>query len=548
VSADRECTGIDCSHDGDVLIVGAGPVGQITALLLAQRGLRVVVLERWEQPYPLPRAVALAHDVVRVLHTLGIGTRLARLLEPWGQAGEELLLESSDGERLADTEVSLDSPSGHPQMSSFSQPDLEQVLEDRVHEVDAIDQHRGVTVRDVRARDGFVDVVGVDRDGTELSFSARYVVGCDGANSVVREAIGAPVNDLHFDREWLVVDVVPHEPLTGAMRNIGQRLGPARPTTFVAAGPSRRRFEFMMMPGDDPAQLDTDAETWKLLRPWGFDTTNSELTRHARYTFRGRWVTQWRIGRILLAGDAAHQMPPFLGQGLNSGIRDAANLAWRLALVADGIAPETLLDGYAAERTDQVETIVRESVAMGGLICTTDPDEAAGRDEMLKNAGRIDFRADWPLRTGTLHDDPGAGTLGVQAPVAAAGRSGMFDDLCSPGGTCVLLGADRDPLEGLDPSLAARWRSLHGHSVHFGPSGWVDVERKYSHWFDALNARVVLIRPDFHVFGTSSGDIDSTNLLVADFLREVTGSADHQQTPQSIIEAADSEKPAAQRR
>jgi 2-polyprenyl-6-methoxyphenol hydroxylase-like FAD-dependent oxidoreductase len=121
-------TGYDC----DVLVVGAGPVGQVTALLLAERGLRVIVLERWDQPYPLPRAVALAHDVLRVLHSLGLGARLAGLLDPWGQEGHEFLLESADGEPLAEAHYSLDSLSGFPEMSGFSQPDLELVLEDRV--------------------------------------------------------------------------------------------------------------------------------------------------------------------------------------------------------------------------------------------------------------------------------------------------------------------------------------------------------------------------------------------------------------------------------
>jgi 2-polyprenyl-6-methoxyphenol hydroxylase-like FAD-dependent oxidoreductase len=520
-------TTIDHAPDCDVLIVGAGPVGQIAALLLAQRGLQVIVLERWEQPYPLPRAVALAHDNVRVLHTLGLGARLTSLLEPWGLDGQEFLLESSEGERLAETQVSLESASGHPQMSGFSQPDLELALEARVHEIDRIDQRRGVTVRALRPCDDRVEVSGVGIDGAELVVSARYVVGCDGANSVVREQIGAPITDLDFDRDWLVVDVVPHAPLKKAMRNIGQRLAPGRPTTFVAAGPNRRRFEFMILPGEDALELDTDAATWDLLQPWGFNPTNSALTRHARYTFRGRWVTQWRVGRVLLAGDAAHQMPPFLGQGLNSGIRDAANLTWRLPLVINGSAPDTLLDDYAAERTDQVATIVCETVGMGGIICTTDPEDAAQRDEMFRNIGHVDFRTDWPLLNGTLRaDDPGAGTLGVQASVAtASGNEAMLDDVCAPAGTFMLLGADRDPVQDLDKHLAARWNDVGGQSWHFGAAGLVDVDGKYADWFAGLDARVVLVRPDFHVFGTSSGETESVRQLVADALRQITTSA-----------------------
>jgi 2-polyprenyl-6-methoxyphenol hydroxylase-like FAD-dependent oxidoreductase len=510
-------------YDCDVLIVGAGPVGQITALLLAQRGVSVIILERWEKPYPLPRAVALAHDVVRALHTLGLGSRLSDLLDPWGRDGQQCVLESADGRRLTEAGSPLDSVSGHPEMSGFSQPDLELVLEDRVAGVADIDQQRAVTVRSLHADGDAVHVVATGRNGAEKTVTARYVVGCDGANSVVREHIDAPIADMKFDRDWLVVDVVPRRPLPDMMRDMGQRLDPARPTTFVPAGPNRRRFEFMIQPDDDAALLDTDAGTWELLRPWGFDPSNSDLTRHARYTFRGRWATQWRAGRILLAGDAAHQMPPFLGQGLNSGIRDATNLAWRLALVAKGSAPADLLDDYVVERRDQAETIVRQSVRMGGIICTTDPEEAARRDELLKiNGHRMGVvRTSWPLDTGTMRDDSAAGTLALQARVGVGGVVAMLDDVSEPG-RFMLIGADGDPLDGLDPVLGGAWRSLGGVGVHFGTNGWIDVDGKYSRWFDTLGARVVLIRPDFHVFGTCSGDTGSTNLLVADLLRSVT--------------------------
>lgn len=524
----HHATRLDRAPDCDVLIVGAGPVGQITALLLAQHGLQVIVLERWEQPYPLPRAVALAHDNVRVLHTLGLGAKFTDLLEPWGQDGQECLLEDSDGHKLIETHFALHSPSGHPQMSAFSQPDLELVLENRVHTTATIDQRRGVTVHTVIAGQDRASVVAVDRDGTELTVSARYIVGCDGANSVVREQIGAPITDMEFDQNWLVVDVVPHASLPNSMRHIGQRLGPGRPTTFVPAGPRRRRFEFMIMPGEDPLDLDTTPRTWELLAPWGFHPANSELTRHARYTFRARWATRWRAGRILLAGDAAHQMPPFLGQGLNSGIRDAANLAWRLPLIINGTAPDTLLDEYAVERTDQVATIIGETVGMGGLICTTDPQEAALRDEMLKNATtQLDISTTWPLRTGTLRDDPGAGTLGLQARVGIGGRVGLLDELFSSAGKFMLIATDNDPTEHLDPALTEQWRTLSPITAHFGPGGWTDTDGDYARWFDTLNARVVLMRPDFHVFGSSPGDTASTNNLIADLLHHTTQPAHH---------------------
>jgi 2-polyprenyl-6-methoxyphenol hydroxylase-like FAD-dependent oxidoreductase len=512
------------SDDCDIVVVGAGPVGQVTALLLARWGLRVVVLERWEEPYQLPRAVALAHDVVRVLHTLELHPPLDDMLDPWGRDGQEFVLESADGQRLAQTQYALDSASGHPQMSGFSQPDLEARLDARVRAVASIDQRRGVTMRALRTTDDHVEVLATDKAGVEFTVRASYVVGCDGANSAVRDHIGGPITDLEFDRDWLVVDIVPHGPMPPAIRHAGQRLDPARPTTFVPAGPGRRRFEFMVMPGDDPAQLDTDAGSWELLRPWGFDPCNARLTRQARYTFRARWAAQWRAGRIMIAGDAAHQMPPFLGQGLNSGIRDAANLAWRLALVTAGTGQDTLLDDYATERRGQAEAIVRGSVALGGLICVTEPEQAARRDdELARSADRLETaQTSWPLRAGTFRDDAGAGALALQARVGAGALVGMLDEVCSPPDRFLLLGADRNPVDALDASVAAGWRSVGGMSGHFGPWGWSDVDGKYQQWFDTLGARVVLVRPDFHVFGTSGGDTATTNLLVADLLRQVT--------------------------
>jgi len=217
-------------------------------------------------------------------------------------------------------------------------------------------------------------------------------------------------------------------------------------------------------------------------------------------------------------------MPPFLGQGLNSGIRDAANLAWRLALVANGSATPDLFDDYVAERRDQAETIVRQSVGMGELICTTDVDEAARRDEFIR-ANRqhmMALQTSWPLTTGTLREgDAFAGTLALQARVGANDVVGMLDEISEPG-RFLLLGADDDPLPALDPSLADGWGSVGGVGAHFGTAGWVDVDGDYGRWFDTLGARVVLIRPDFHVFGTAAGDNGSVNLLVSDLLHSMT--------------------------
>jgi flavoprotein hydroxylase len=295
-----------------------------------------------------------------------------------------------------------------------------------------------------------------------------------------------------------------------------------RSTTLVPAGPGRRRWEFMIMPTDDPDNVDTEENAWRLLEPWGVDPGNAELVRQARYTFRGRWANQWRVGRVVLAGDAAHQMPPFMGQGFNSGIRDAANLAWRLALLVDGKGRGSLLDDYAAERSAQVAQIVQETVLIGHMFCMTDPQECAQRDAALQgldNFGIEEASKNWLLRGGTLQDDGIGGGLGLQATVGTQTRTALLDEVIAP--PCfVLLGRDSDPVDRLSPPTRAAWQRLGGRSAHFGPGGLTDTEGKYAPWFERLNASVVVIRPDFQVFGGVL-DEQTTDGLVRDLVELV---------------------------
>jgi len=515
-------------HDSDVLIAGAGPVGQVLALLLSQLGLRVSVVERWAQPYPLPRAVAMSHDVQRVLRQLGLGEELAGMIEPWGLDGHRFVLQDAWGRTLTESRVTLDSESGLANMSGFSQQELEQLLERRVQADPRIDQHRGFTLESlsddgsgvtatIRAHTGLAPIP----DGELRTLCAAYAVGCDGANSTVRSLLRQEMTDLGFNRDWLVVDVVPHTPPTW-LPFACQRLGPVRSTTLVPAGPGRRRWEFMIMPTDDQGNVDTEENAWRLLEPWGVHRDNAELVRQARYTFRGRWANQWRRGRAVLAGDAAHQMPPFMGQGFNSGIRDAANLAWRLALLVDGKGQDSLLDDYAAERCTQVAQIVEQTVLIGQMFCMTDPEECAQRDAGLTGLANLDIQEasqNWLLRGGTLQDDGIGGNLGLQAAVGTNTRTALLDEIIAP--PCfVLLGRDSDPADRLSPPMRAAWQRLGGRSAHFGPGGLADTDGKYAQWFERLNASVVVIRPDFHVFG-GVPDPSTTDGLVCNLVERV---------------------------
>jgi hypothetical protein len=350
---------------------------------------------------------------------------------------------------------------------------------------------------------------------------AAYVVGCDGASSTVRTLLGLEMTDLGFSRDWLVVDVVPHTPPSW-LPYACQHLDPARSTTLVPSGPGRRRWEFMIMPSDDQATVDTDENAWRLLKPWEIHSGNADLVRHARYTFRGRWASQWRQGRVILAGDSAHQMPPFMGQGLNSGLRDAANLAWRLALLVNGQGRESLLDDYSTERSTQVAQIIEETVFIGRMFCMTDPAECAQRDAEIKAMGSLGMQEaakNWLLRGGTLQDDGIGGHLGLQAQVGAGTQAALLDDVIPPPGF-LLLGRDRDPAEPLSPAQRAAWHQLGGRSAYFGPDGLTDIEGKYAQWFERLNASIVMIRPDFQVFG-GVRDPHAADRLVHDLAQRI---------------------------
>jgi 2-polyprenyl-6-methoxyphenol hydroxylase-like FAD-dependent oxidoreductase len=397
----------------------------------------------------------------------------------------------------------------------FAQPDLERVLDARARALPGIDVRRGHEVVDVQQDDGGVRVE-VVASGGRTDVRARFAVGCDGANSFVRSRLGATATDLGFFFDWLIVDVRPHRPKVWSPLNV-QICDPARPTTLVSGGPGRRRWEFMCLPGERSEDLNSVETAWRLLAPWGVGPADAELERHAVYRFQARWVDAWRNGRLLLAGDAAHQMPPFAGQGMCSGLRDAGNLAWKLDLVLGGRAPAALLDTYASERIPHVRATIDFSMALGKVICVPDPAEAAARDRaMIASAADPGSRpAVPPPRLGpgvVLDGDPHAGELFPQGRVAHAGRTGLFDDVVGRGWTLLSRAADPQ----LSPASAATLAGLGGIAAGIGGDGRVrDVDGIYERWFADAGADIVLQRPDFYVFGTAARSEDADGLVGA---------------------------------
>jgi len=503
----------------EVAIVGAGPVGLTLAILLAQRGWRTVLLERWPRPYPLPRAVHFDHEVGRIFQAAGVGEAVRELSEPactseWRSAGGEVLL--SFGREGA---ASL---SGWPESNMFHQPDLERVLERRLRALDGGALRRGFEVFEIAPSRAGARVRARDASGALCELTAEWVVGCDGANSFVRRCMQVPVEDLGLALDWLIVDVVLHRARRFQPNN-WLICDPERPTTAVSGGPGRRHFEFLRLPHEPVELLHDEGMAWDLLAGCGFGPADARLERQAVYTFRARWAETWRVGRLLLAGDAAHLLPPFAAQGLSSGLRDAATLAWQLDLVLAGRAPDTLLDTYAAERLPHVRSLIALTVGLGKLVSVSGREEALARDAQLLALRRANERSPLPspplMGEGTtLAGDRHAGELFVQGRVAARvggeRRTGLFDDTVGRG--WALVGADRDPAGDLGPEQRRFFDALGGISAHVGPEApVVDLDGRYAAFFARTGRRVALQRPDFHLFGTGKDPADAGELVAA---------------------------------
>ena len=473
----------------DVLVVGAGPVGATLALLLGQQGLKVVATDRAADIHPLPRAAHIDHEIVRVFQQLGVADAV---METSKVAGRYDFLTAS-GEVLLRFESEAGSPSGWPGSNMIHQPSVEACLRQRITEMDNVSLLPAWDLVGYQADSAGVTASFETPTGVQ-TVAATYLVGCDGARSTVRDLAGIDLEDLDFDEPWLVIDTVVLDATRLPALNL-QICDPARPTTCVQMGAGRHRWEFMLLPGETTEQVMEDAFITDLLAPWKVEGA-VELERKAVYRFHALIARQWRQGRVFLAGDAAHQTPPFAGQGLCAGVRDAANLAWKLAAVLRGEASDTLLDTYQAERAPHVRFVIDLALMMGRTVCILDPVAAAAR-----NAGMLAQRAAGagpggafsfpPFQAGCiLAGAPGAGELFPQPWLAIGQGLVRLDDRLEGHGPWLLLpsGTITAVAEGpADDQLAP-----------FAPS--------LEPWFTHRQADAVLIRPDRYVFGTGQVD------------------------------------------
>jgi 3-(3-hydroxy-phenyl)propionate hydroxylase len=478
-----------------VAVIGAGPTGITAAALLARHGVDCLVLDRWTEVFPQPRAVHLDDEIYRLLGQMGLDSEFAAISRP----SRGLRLLDPGHKVLAEFVRSQDQGiHGFPQASMFDQPDFERVLRHGLARQPSA-RFRGnveVTgiVRHEIAGDGAVTVELTDRDtGEPDAVFADYVLGCDGANSLVRDAIGARMTDLGFQQRWLVIDIATGIEL-GQWEGVHQVCSPERAATYMRIGEDRYRWEFQLLDGESPADFGSAHELRPLLRPWIGETPAEELkpVRITDYTFHARIADRWRAGPVFLLGDAAHLTPPFIGQGMGAGLRDAANLSWKLAGVLRSELPESILDSYRIERRPHAETMIRRAVSVGRIMT------GGGR------AGNFLRRTLAP----TLHRIPGMNSLVLDSATPPLRRSTLVRTAPVRRG---LAGRQcpNAPLEGatrFDDHVGRRFALVCDHSAGAAQrraaeqAGVVVVEvapaDPLGQWLADAGTHTALVRPD----------------------------------------------------
>ena len=501
----------------DIAIAGFGPAGATAACLLGAQGYKVLVIDRLDGVYDKPRAFAMDHEIMRVYQNLGVADAMGPYVEPFS-ASEHYGVDGQLIRRL--TMIDPPYPLGWTPSMVFLQPPVEEVLRARVRALPGVELKLGHELVSFTQDAGHVTLALHGPSGAVHTTTAKYLIGCDGASSTVRRQLGIAHDDLGFDEPWLVVDVRVN-PGCGARlpRTSAQFCEPARPTTYLIGTGNHRRWEIMLLPGEDPQAMEADAQVWRLLARW-LSPDEGALWRQASYRFHALVASRWREGRVFLAGDAAHQQPPILGQGRCQGVRDVANLAWKLDRVLKGQAGDALLDTYGTERGAHVRRLTTTIKGIGRNICERDPARARARDaELIAQAGgtvksvpRQDLIP--PLETGLLspHAHAANGSLFPQPVVALDGRSGLLDDIAGTG-LRLMVGA------GIAPNVLAALpavRTAQVLAIRIGASGTapvaapaaviavVEADDIVTRWFARHGVCAALVRPDHYVFGVAA--------------------------------------------
>jgi 3-(3-hydroxy-phenyl)propionate hydroxylase len=509
----------------DVAIVGYGPTGAVAAALLGQGGASTYVCDRSPEVYPKPRAIALDHEIMRIFQQLGIEREIEPYTEPftdseyYGVNGQLIKCMSSLPEPF---------PLSYPPSLVFSQPPVEALIRACVERLPQVHVELGQTCIGIEQSDACVTINLEDSQGQTKTIQARYLIACDGASSSVRKTLGLELQDLGFEQSWLVVDVLLNERGLQKTPQVSvQYCEPTRPSTYVIGPKNHRRWEITLQSDEDPQQVASEEGTWALLKRW-ITPDDAQLWRQASYRFHALVAREWRQDRVFLAGDAAHQQPPFLGQGMCQGLRDAQNLSWKLLQVLKGQAQDPLLDTYTQERRAHVSALTQRIKHIGELVGERDLEKAMARDQVLLAECKGVVKAT-PRQN--VQPTLTEGCLGVNVAKRAAHGSVFPQPWLKPTGHPERLRMDR--LLGcgwrlvVSETADAQWdkvvlnEALNGQVIRWGQGLAQECDGVVKRWFEAHDLQAALVRPDHIVFGAYGGASsgDSQEAMLA-FIRD----------------------------
>lgn len=507
-----------CDAQGDreveVLISGCGPVGALTANLLGRLGVRTLVLERDVSPHGEPRAFSCDDEALRIYQAAGLLDVLR------GDLRQNQFVEYVDGNGSRFAEVhtgEVDFGFGHTPLWFFHQPLLEGALRNGLKRFECVELRTGVGVEALTQDSQGVTVRCRElATGREFSVRSSFLLACDGSRSTVRKALGIGMTGRSYGEPWLAISGTVEGEVPEICRFV---CDPKRPGFVALGGAKQIRWEFMMLPGETREQLEHPDMIAKLISPY-VDPKRVTLNRAQVYTFHSLNAERWRQGNVFLLGDAAHTMPPFMGQGLVSGLRDAHNLVWKLKRVLQGQASDALLDSYEQERRPHVQAVQQLCERVGHLFLARNPVFAAARDAMLRGLQHIprvrrfiqgfEFKQPPEHEQGYYLGGGRAGAAGTYFPQPRvkleSGEEVLLDDvlgqdftvLCREGAAEV----EREAAEELAGLLGGRLLTvLPAEAKRARGAAVVDVTGRLGAWFSRHTADVVVLRPDRFVFG-----------------------------------------------